>query len=163
MAITEHILERIQSGIRIGSAFPLMRSQSGQMTVEFAVAFPVLIVVTLITVNALLFLGECSAFDRVFRNAVCTYGASPSYEQSTENTCALIRAELEHAFDKEHLEVEVTSSGVSGSLVNYQGTLSFQPTLFSQGALTSVFGVSFPRLTHVAQLSVDAYKPGVLL
>ena len=44
--------------------------ERGQMTVELAAAFPVLIIVAVIAVNALAFFSECAAFDNVFRDAV---------------------------------------------------------------------------------------------
>ena len=37
--------------------------ERGQMTVELAAAFPVLIIVAVIAVNALAFFSECAAFD----------------------------------------------------------------------------------------------------
>ena len=51
----------------------------GQMTVEFMVAFPCMIIVALIATNALLFFSECASFDRAFRQSVCTYAASPGH------------------------------------------------------------------------------------
>lgn len=54
---------------------------SGQMTVEFVVAFPAMMAIALIAVNAVLFFSDCASFDRLFRNSVCAYAASPAYEQ----------------------------------------------------------------------------------
>ena len=42
--------------------------RAGQMTVEFVVAFPVLIAVAVVAVNACLFFSECAAFDMVARD-----------------------------------------------------------------------------------------------
>lgn len=137
--------------------------KKGQMTVEFVALFPVAIVVALIAVNAVLFFSECASFDRVFRTSVCTYAASPSYGQGVDESCALIQAQLEEVFDADHLQVTVSSSGTSGSMVAFTGTLSFAPTLFGQGALTGIFGVSFPSLVHEERIAVDVYKPGVIL
>lgn len=52
-------------------------NQAGQMTVELAVAFPVVVAVAVIAMNALLFLSECAAFDRVARDAVRVHATSP--------------------------------------------------------------------------------------
>lgn len=41
---------------------------SGQMTVEFVAALPVLLAVAAISVNALAFFGWCAAFDDDFRD-----------------------------------------------------------------------------------------------
>lgn len=135
----------------------------GQMTVEFVIAFPVALVVALVSVNALLFFSECASFDRLFRSAVCTYGASPAYEQDVLESCALIKGSLEGSFSRENLQIEVTSSGVDGGLVTFNGALTFQPTLFGMGPLSGAFGVGFPFLSHQEQITVDVYKPGVLI
>ncbi len=140
-----------------------MSRLSGQMTVEFVAMFPVMIVIALIAVNATLFLSECSAFDRVFRNAVCTYAASPAYGQDAGQSCALVESALREQFSAENLTVQVSSSGTEGGIVTFNGKLSFEPTLFGMGALHGAFGVSFPALTHEGKFSVSAYKPGVVV
>lgn len=61
----------------------MSRKVSGQMTIEFVVAFPAMIAVAFVAINAVLFFSDCASFDRVFRNAACTYAASPAYEQGT--------------------------------------------------------------------------------
>ncbi|MFR7747263.1 MAG: hypothetical protein ACLU06_07565 [Eggerthellaceae bacterium] len=139
------------------------RSSSGQMTVEFVIAFPVALIIALACVNAVLFFSECASFDRLFRQMVCIYAASPAYEQDTDNTCSLIGAALEDEINAEHIQCSVTSNGADGRIVSFAGTLKFQPTLFGMGPLTGAFGVSFPPLSHTAELSVDMYKSGVVL
>lgn len=135
----------------------------GQMTVEFVAMFPVAMVIALVAVNALLFFSDCAAFDRAFRNAVCTYAGSPAYEQSTTESCALVKQALDQNFDVEHLDCEVSSEGVEGGLVTFRGVLLFAPTLFTAGALNGAFGVSFPPLEHVSSITVEMYKPGVVV
>ena len=39
----------------------------GQMTIEFALLFPVMLMIALIACNSILFLSECASFDRIFR------------------------------------------------------------------------------------------------
>ncbi len=135
----------------------------GQMTVEFVAMFPVMLLIALIAVNATLFLSECAAFDRVFRNAVCTYAASPAYGQGADQSCALVEEALREQFDADNLSVQVSSSGSEGGIVAFAGRLSFEPTLFGMGALHGAFGVSFPALNHEEKISVSAYKPGVVI
>ena len=79
------------------------------------------------------------------------------------NSCAKIQSSIEEVCDTEYVDVSVSSSGVEGGLVTFTGTLSFLPTLFGAGTLNSVFGVSFPRMTHQSQIVVDCYKPGVIM
>ncbi len=134
----------------------------GQMTVEFVAMFPVMLVIALTAVNAVLFLSDCAAFDRTFRNAVCTYAASPAYGQGPEQSSALVQAAVEEEFAEENLNISVSSSGVEGGIVSFSGKLSFEPTLFGKGKLTGAFGVSFPALSHESKLSVSAYKPGAV-
>lgn len=133
----------------------------GQMTVEFVALFPAMLVIALLATNALLFLSECASFDRVFRNAVCTYAPSPGYQKGTDQSVASVQAALDASFDQEYFDCSVTASGQSDGLYTFEGILTFHPTLFGSGSLGSVFGVSFPVITHSNTLSVDVYKPGV--
>ena len=91
-----------------------MRDERGQMTVELAAAFPVLIIVAVIAVNALAFFSECAAFDNVFRDAVRVHATSPAAGQGIEQSSALVQTALSAAFDAENEAVRVSAEGVSG-------------------------------------------------
>lgn len=153
--------------MEVGKLFQFLRNRSkrhpGQMTVEFVVMFPVAIALSLIAVNATLFFSDCAAFDRVFRSSVCTWAVSPAYGQDTSASCAKITSLLDAQFNAEYLDIEVNSTGSQNELVTFTGTLHFHPTLFGKGALRGAFGITFPDLVHTSSLSVDVYKPGVLL
>lgn len=133
------------------------------MAVEFVVMFPAALAIALVAVNATLFFSECAVFDRAFRNAVCSYAASPAYGQTVEGSCALVSAAVEGACDADNLGVAVRASGTEGSVVEFTGELRFEPTLFGAGPLSGAFGVSFPALTHQETLSVCVYRPGVIV
>ncbi len=135
---------------------------SGQMTIEFVVVFPVLIVVALIGVNALLFLSECASFDRVFRQTVCLYGSSPGYGEDSSQILAKINGELQKNFSHDFETVSVSSAVTSGGLTTYEGQIEFSPTLFGSGSINSVFGVNLPKIKHEEQIIIDVYKPGIL-
>lgn len=135
----------------------------GQMTVELAVAFPVLIVVAVIAVNALAFFSECAAFDNALRDAVRLHATSPASGQGIEQSSALVQADLAAAFDAPNEETRVSAEGTAGGHVRLTGTLEYAPTLFGLGLRSSVLGVGLPPLTHAASIAVDCYKPGVLL
>lgn len=137
--------------------------EAGQMTVEFAVVFPVLIIVAIVAVNASLFFSECAAFDRVARDAVRIYAASPEYGQTPDQACGRVRAVLDDVMDKDYLEVEVSAARDGTQLMTYTATLHFHPTLFGRGFVSQVFGVALPSLTHCTSLTVDPYRPGVFL
>ncbi|MFR3090638.1 MAG: hypothetical protein ACLTMP_01895 [Eggerthella lenta] len=103
------------------------------MTVELAAAFPVLIIVAVIAVNALAFFSECAAFDNVFRDAVRVHATSPAAGQGIEQSSALVQTALSAAFDAENEAVRVSAEGVSGGHTRFTGTLEYMPTLFGRG------------------------------
>ena len=139
------------------------KEESGQMTVELAVVFPVLLVVAVIAVNALLFFSECASFDRVVRQAVRIHAAAPAYGQGVEQSCALISQNVEQACAQPYLSSRVAVEEVAGGHKRFTATLEFSPTLFGLGLKSSLFGVLLPRLEHSVSMTVDPYKPGVLL
>ena len=68
----------------------------GQMTIEFALLFPVMLMIALIACNSILFLSECASFDRIFRESVCVFAPSPASEETTGQICAHIEEALAH-------------------------------------------------------------------
>ena len=136
---------------------------AGQMTVEMAVAFPVLVVVAAIAMNAVLFFSECAQFDRLARQAVRIHATAPAYGEGPDTCCAAVEQELESAFDRPYLQVSVTRAQAGLDFDEYTAVLEFTPTLFGMGLRDQVFGVPLPRLKHVVVYTVDTYKPGVFL
>ncbi len=141
---------------------PAFRS-SGQMTVEFVIAFPAMLVIAVIAVNAVLFFSECAAFDRLARQAVCTYAAAPGYGQGSAQAAAEVEASLRQQFDRKYLDVSVQTQGHSPGYVQYVATLYFTPTLVGRNYSGSVFGVSISPLQHSTSLTLDPYKPGAVV
>ena len=137
--------------------------ESGQMTVEMAVVFPVLVIVAAISVNAVLFFSECAQFDRLARQAVRVHATAPAYGESPDTCCAAVEEELRSAFDRPYLQVSVTRAATGLDFDEYTAVLEFSPTLFGMGLRDQVFGVSLPRLTHTVVYTVDTYKPGVFI
>lgn len=135
----------------------------GQMTIEFAVMFPVMLMIALLAFNSVMFLAQCASFDRIFRQAVCVYAPSPASDQGSEQICAQITEELSTFQEKDNLDCSVSSSGRSDGLITYCGTLSYTPTLFGAHPLRAVFGVTLPPIEHTVQIIVDSYKPGVFV
>lgn len=140
-----------------------LKDSSGQMTVELVVAFPVLLIVALVAVNALLFFSECASFDRLMREAVRVHASSPAYGQGIDQSIALVQADLDSKFEADYLDVEVNAWAEGAGHTRFSASLFFSPTLFGRSLKAEVFGVSFPRLVHTTSLVVDTYKPGVLL
>ena len=139
------------------------RAESGQMTVELAVAFPVLVIVAVIAVNALTFFSECAVFDRVAHEAVRVHAASPAYRQGAGQSCALVEQEIRASLDADNLEISVSCSPAGFDYEKYTASLAFSPTLFGMGLRSEVLGVPLPRLTHETEYVVDSYKPGVVV
>ena len=141
----------------------MKHGSKGQMTIEFAVMFPVMLMIAVIAFNSMMFLSQCAAFDRLFRNAVCVYAPSPASEQGPDQICALITNDLDAFSEKDSLDCSVSSNGRSDGLVTYTGTLFYTPTLFGTHPLRQVFGVALPSIEHNVQMTVDHYRPGVFL
>jgi len=139
------------------------RSTKGQMTVQLAVAMPVLIIVAVIAVNALTFFAECAVFDRVAHEAVRVHAAAPAYGQSPGQSCVLVEQDIRAALGADNLDVSVTHGSAGFDCEQFTATLEFHPTLFGLGLRTEVFGVVMPALSHTTSYVVDVYKPGVVV
>ena len=140
-----------------------LADDAGQMTIELAVAMPVLIVVAVIAVNAMTFFGECAVFDRVACEAVRVNATAPAYGQDVGQSTALIEQSIKAQFDESNLGVSVAHSVTAPDLDVYTASLEFSPTLFGMGLRSEVFGVPLPRLKHDVRYVVDGYKPGVII
>lgn len=138
------------------------KGNAGQMTIELAIAFPALVIVAVISVNALTFFGECAVFDRVTHAAVRTYAAAPAYGQGTAQSCALVEQELHAAIEASNVEVSVRWEPAGFDADRYVAHLEYAPTLFGMGLKSSVLGVSLPKLVHESKFVVDSYKAGVI-
>lgn len=143
-----------------------LREGQGQATVELAVVLPAVIIVAVIVVNALSFFGTCASFDRVARQTICAYAAAPAVAGDAAGSADVahaVEAELQRAFGASNVEVSVTVGGTSLGFQRYTACIEYAPTLFGLGLRDEVFGVTLPRLSHEAHMTVDAYRPGVLL
>lgn len=139
------------------------RATRGQMTIELAVALPVLIAVAVVAVNALAFIADCAVFDRVAHDAVRVFAAAPAYGQGPVQACASCEVEIERAIGHPNVEVRVSHEPAALDLDRYTATLVFHPTLFGLGLRSEVFGVQMPALSHSTTYVVDGYKPGVIV
>ena len=139
------------------------RSTQGQMTVELAVTIPALIAVAVLVFNAMLFLENCAAFDRLAKDAVRVYTAAPAHGQSAADSAALVQSALQQSFSADYCDVNVQASSVSWGFTRYTATLRFTPTLFGRAFSGVVFSTVLRPLEHSTQLTVDPYKPGVVL
>lgn len=135
----------------------------GQATVELAVMFPVILIIAVIALNALTFFSECSSFDRSFKQIVTCIGPNPGYGKDVSNIKALLETEMQRLFDKDFLDTEVSVENVSGGYQEFSGKLKMYPTLFGMGMRSEIFGVSLPSLNHEQKMTIEIYKPGVII
>lgn len=139
------------------------KRESGQSAVEIAIAFPIVIIVAVIAVNSMLFLSECAQFDRVVRQSIRVHATAPSYGETTAQISSRIQSSVQEAFEEPYLSISVGSEGSGFGFTTYTVTMEFTPTLFGLGMRSEVFGVALPKLRHSTALTVDTYRPGVLL
>ncbi len=153
----------------------VVKQEQGQMAVELAAVIPVMIILALISVNLLVYMSDCTRFDRLAEQAVRTEAVSPSYtEYGAKSSEQRIKSALEEQFaSADYIQIEVESSdravfsdslevgdGLIFSLIptyrEYTCTMTFTAPFFPNG----VFGLSLPTTTHTCTLVVDPFEPG---
>lgn len=147
-----------------------VRSRSGQMAVEVAVALPVALALLLVVVNTAAFLERCARFDSVA--AQCVVGVAAAAEADAYSALPdAIQTEIERCMgedDRASVSVEVASGGASGFLAGatvYRCTLTYLPwpapgAAFSAGGVTSG---RIGRLVRVREFATAPYRPGSVL
>lgn len=131
--------------------------QGGQMTVELAVVFPVMVAVGFICVNAFVFMGDCAAFDEVARDAIRLQADDGG---DLAQCAADVRIRIEEGISMEHERVSVTCERAGTGHMKYTAATSFSPP-FLRGV--RVFGVEVPKLKHELTFFVSPYRAGVVL
>lgn len=130
----------------------------GQSTVELAFALPVMMLAAVIAYNALIFLGECATFDRVFREAVRVFAADEPYAVSGSaeaHVLATVQSQL-----GDNCGVQVGSRMTGMGFTVYTGTLTFTPTVFGRQMRGDVFGVVLAKPQHRCSLTIDTLVTG---
>lgn len=152
-----------------------VRGSDGQMAVELAVTMPVMIVVMVITIDLMVFLGDCARFDRVAPELVRAAVASPAVD-GAGNVAGVVEAGLRESCGGEgRLGFHVSDEGgiysgsarsSSGTLISlvpqphrYRVVLEYTPWPFKRGA----FGFSPGPLTHEKTYVADPYRFGVVV
>lgn len=133
--------------------------QEGQMSVEFVIAFPVILAIALILCNFCLCISECASFDRLSKDAIRVFGTSPAYQQSIDECAADMQRQLSESFEKPYERVSVHGEQCSQDQVRYIARLHFSPTLFGRDFSGNVFGVQITPITHESSLIVQPYQP----
>ncbi len=141
---------------RLKEFFGEASAPSGQMTVEFAVAFPILLMVGFIALNAMVFLGDCAAFDIVARDAIRLQADDGN---DVAQNAADVRARIEEGVSMDHESVSVLCERTDAGHMKYTAKTAFTPPFLS-GA--RVFGVQVPRIKHQVEFTVSPYRAGVI-
>lgn len=150
--------------LRIAFVKSPIKDTSGQMTVELAVVFPVLIIVAVIVVNALQFFGICAAFDRASHQTIRVYAASPAYGWDPATCCARIEQSLEAAFaENEGTTIAVEMQALGVGLQEFTSRIEYLPSIFGMSVQGDVFGIALPRLVHTSRFVVESYRPGIII
>lgn len=142
------------------------------MAVEMACLIPVAVVMALVTYNLMVYVESCATFDRICKEAVLAQGVSPAGEQSLANAVEEVEESVGESLGRgrscsvsvaaEQLGLAGVASGISPLLTRYTCTLTYRP--WPSGI--SVAGVSMQAplvLTHECSLSVDRFRPGVVI
>lgn len=135
----------------------------GQMTTEFALLFPVMLMIALIACNSILFLSECASFDRIFRESVCVFAPSPASEETTGQIARTSKRRSRSQRAATIFRAACPPAKDQGGLTTYTATLAFTPTIFGAYPLRRVFDVELSPIEHPITMSVDSYKPGVFV
>ncbi len=130
--------------------------RAGQMTVEFAMAFPVMLMVGFIAVNALVFLGDCAAFDIVARDAVRLQADDGG---DVAQNAAEVRARIEEGISMQHERVSVFCERTDAGHMKYTAKTTFSPP-FLRGV--RVFGIEAPGIKHQVEFTVSPFRSGVV-
>jgi hypothetical protein len=139
--------------------------RDGQMVVELAVTLPVAIVVALVCYNAARFAAACARFDRIALDAVLSQGVSPPGKEASGSASGLVQACIEQGMGGpgDAFTIEVAEEeGTLPQLSCYRCTLCMRPWP-SQLVVAGVRLGAPELLRHERSLTVDRYRPGVVL
>lgn len=167
----------------------LCGERRAQATVEMALVAPVMIVLSLITYNVMVFMSAVARFDRVAPDIVLAQGVAPAREDASVGGGVRveegIKEQLEQAMEGYDVMIEVDIVDVAGSPGSAgpagEGGSTEGPLLSMAGALrtvrcvlryepwprvSAVAGVepgTPPTLTHERDVVMDPWRSGVLM
>lgn len=160
-----HARGRTRGRCRQGGA-PAGRGERGQITVEFAVVMPVILLVMVIAIDCMVFIGQCARFDNVVPQRIIALATSPaSGEYELETRVSAVTTALEDDFSTlgqtVTVEYEQSDALLDGTVV-FTCTLSMPPWPLGNAGAT-LFGTRIPlALTHECTFAIDPYTPGEL-
>lgn len=129
----------------------------GQMTVEAAVVLPVMAAIGFVLSIALVYVGDCAAFDIVAREAI-RMQADDGYEGV--QGAAEVRSCIEERWGRDYETVEVVCERTEWGHARYTASVELSPPFLRDA---SVFGIEAPSLKHEVSLTVSPYRKGVVI
>ena len=154
--------ERMNGRGRLGQRRRFSRDWRGQATVEMAVVFPAVLILVVISFNAMNYLGICASFDRVFPQQVRVFAAAPRFGLNQGDAVANVQQALADKYAQEcsNVSVVVSEDGWGNSV--FQASFEYEPTFFGLQYRTNLFGVQIPTLSHRTSFALNCYRPGVI-
>ena len=143
----------------------LTRDCRGQMVVELAVVFPVILLVLVVSVDLICFMLECACFDGLVSQKVLAQAVSPAGDDSYGNDvrCEAVRKALADKIASARVRISVEVH--DGADVSFPGMavyvcrLDMAPWPLAVGG-TELFGMKVPlELSHTRSLVIDPYEP----
>ena len=154
--------ERMNGRGRLGQRRRFSRDWRGQATVEMAVVFPAVLILVVISFNAMNYLGICASFDRVFPQQVRVFAAAPRFGSNQGDAVANVQQALAAKYAQEcsNVSVVVSEDGWGNSV--FQASFEYEPTFFGLQYRSILFGVQLPTLSHRTSFALNCYRPGVI-
>lgn len=133
------------------------RCACGQMTIECAICFPVLIALALVSYNAMSFICACSEFDRQFCEEVRIHASSLDAYSTVTSVCDDINEAMNtHYVPPENRIITAREQGLG--IVRFTGEMIFEPTLFGNRVLQGMGFTQLPSLHHTISLACSCMK-----
>ncbi len=128
------------------------RRACGQMTIECAVCFPVLLALALVSYNAMSFICACSEFDRQFCEEVRIHATSLDAYSTVTSVCDDINEAMNtHYVPPENRIITAREQGLG--IVRFTGEMIFEPTVFGNRVLQGMGLTKLTSLRHKTSLA----------
>lgn len=139
------------------------KGQRGQATVEFAVAFPLMLILIVIVTNIGNYLGLCASFDRAFPQQVRVCAAALEQGSNQGDAVSQIQAALCEAYEGECSSIQVSVTQDAWGNSTFSAVVGFEPSLFGLRFRSILFGLELAPLMHQTSYALNCYRPGVFV
>ena len=137
----------------------------GQMAVEWAVTFPVALVLCAFALYASFYIVSCAHFNGVVQDAVrIEVNNALSVEETRKHIEERVLTDMQQfsMLDVSQAPIEVTAERVNVGHVSFEASITLNPACFAL-PLSRVFGHSVPGLTHTTKVIINPYRNMVVM